>query len=113
MESKTQDARQAYWEKVVAECNQSGMRKIDWMNLHNINQKSFYRWQNKLRMKKAGRLPCIQSVDKNKFVELTAPVKTPKTVSSVTIYKEGISIELCDSISDEFLERIIKAVSHA
>lgn len=64
-------------------------------------------------MEKAAQLACIQSADKNNFVELTAPVKKAETVSSVTIHKEGISIELCDSISDEFLERIIKAVSNA
>ena len=45
--------------------------------------------------------------------KITAAVKKAETVSSVTIHKEGISIELCDSISDEFLERIIKAVSNA
>lgn len=113
MESKTHAVRHAFWEKVVAECNQSGMRKIEWMNLHNINPKSYYYWQNKLRIEKADQLACIQSADKKNFTELTAPVKTSETVSSVTIHKEGISIELCDSISDEFLERIIKAVSHA
>lgn len=113
MESKTHAVRHAFWEKVVAECNQSGMRKIEWMNLHNINSKSYYYWQNKLRIEKADQLACIQSADKKNFAELTAPVKTSETVSSVTIHKEGISIELCDSISDEFLERIIKAVSHA
>ena len=28
MESKTHAVRHAYWEKVVAECNQSGMRNL-------------------------------------------------------------------------------------
>ena len=32
-----------YWERVITECNQSGMQKKDWMQLHNINPKSFYR----------------------------------------------------------------------
>ena len=41
--------RMQHWEQIVTECNTSGMRKIDWMKLHNVSPKAFYRWQKILR----------------------------------------------------------------
>ena len=43
MEKITHKMRHEYWERIITECNQSGMQKKDWMQLHNINPKSFYR----------------------------------------------------------------------
>ncbi len=37
------------WKQIIIECNTSGMRKTDWMRLHGVSEKSFYRWQTTLR----------------------------------------------------------------
>jgi hypothetical protein len=37
------------WKEIIAACNTSGMKKVDWMRLHGVSEKSFYRWQNILR----------------------------------------------------------------
>ena len=45
------------WREIIVACNTSGMKKKDWMRIHNISSKSFYRKQKEIReyeMEKAG-----------------------------------------------------------
>ena len=37
------------WKQIIVACNTSGMKKVDWMRLHGISEKSFYRWQTLFR----------------------------------------------------------------
>ena len=37
------------WREIISACNTSGMKKIDWMRIHNVSPKNFYRWQKLLR----------------------------------------------------------------
>ena len=37
------------WKQIIVECNMSGIKKVDWLRMHGISEKSFYRWQTALR----------------------------------------------------------------
>ena len=50
MEWITHAMRRERWKEIIKECNESGIKKKDWMEIHNINPKQFYKWQQKLRM---------------------------------------------------------------
>ena len=41
--------RVQHWKEIIVACNTSGMKKIDWMRLHGVSEKSFYRWQTLFR----------------------------------------------------------------
>lgn|GEM_PF-1788269 len=49
LDHRIMDYRAQYWREIVTECNTSGMRKNEWLRLHDISPKIFYRWQKKLR----------------------------------------------------------------
>lgn len=49
MDSRVMSLRAQRWKEIIAACNTSGMKKVDWMRLHGVSEKSFYRWQNILR----------------------------------------------------------------
>ena len=49
MDSRVMSLRAQRWKEIIAACNTSGMKKADWMRLHGVSEKSFYRWQNILR----------------------------------------------------------------
>ena len=110
-------ARKVYWADIIRQCNQSGMIKIDWLRQHDISSKSFYYWQKKLRdedfmISNEEETPSVKT--DNRFVELSPDSITPFASSkSVTIHKSNISIDLDESVSDEFLLRILKAMNHA
>ena len=110
-------ARRGYWADIIHQCNQSGMIKNEWLKQHNISSKSFYYWQKKLRdedfmISNEEETPSLMT--DNRFVELSSDSITPSASSkSVTIHKSNISIDLDESVSDEFLLRILKAMNHA
>lgn len=99
----------AYWMNVITECNQSGMCKSKWLKEHNIEEKRFYYWQHRFKLESS----CNSSVEPvSKFVELKQPSVSAGS-SSVFIHKGDFSVEVPDSVSDDFLLRIIKVVSNA
>ncbi len=114
MDKITHKMRHEYWERIITECNQSGMQKKDWMKVHNINPKSFYRWQKILRDEAA---ITLLSPEQDKFLELKSPdlpeMTTPFDGCSAMIRKGNVSIEINDSITDEFLSRIIRVMADA
>ncbi len=57
MDSRIRKIRMDYWRDIIVACNTSGMLKKDWLQIHGINAKNFYRHQKELReleMEKAG-----------------------------------------------------------
>ena len=110
-------ARKVYWADIIHQCNHSGMIKNEWLRQHDISSKSFYYWQKKLRdehfrISNEEETPSVKT--ERRFVELSSGSITPSASSkSVTIHKSDISIDLDESVSDEFLLRILKAMNHA
>lgn len=110
--------KQSYWLNIVTQCNQSEMSKSDWMAEHNINPKMFYSWQKKLRDR--GLIDHEETEDdvsSTRFIELVPPASVPEVIphrsSTASICHGDISVDIDESISDDFLIRIIRAVKHA
>lgn len=110
------DEVRSYWLSVITECNSSGMCKAQWLREHKIEEKRFYYWQHRFKLESVSTdTDNSTSASSNRFVPLPLPVKTSISSGSVsaTIHKDDISIDLYDSVSDELLTKIIKAVHHA
>lgn len=57
MDARIMAMRMERWREIIVACNTSGMKKREWMQIHNISPKTFYRKQKQLReyeMEKAG-----------------------------------------------------------
>ena len=57
MDARIMGMRMERWREIVVACNTSGMKKKEWLQIHNISPKTFYRNQKLLReyeMEKAG-----------------------------------------------------------
>ncbi len=57
MDARIMAMRMERWREIIVACNTSGMKKKEWMRIHNISPKMFYRKQKQLReyeMEKAG-----------------------------------------------------------
>ena len=50
MDEITHAMRRERWKSIIKECNESGMKKADWLAAHSINFQTYYNWQRKLRM---------------------------------------------------------------
>ena len=109
-------ARKVYWADIIHQCNQSGMVKNEWFKQHDISSKSFYYWQKNLRDEGSTISNKKESLvmTESRFFELQSDsITTSVPLKSVTIHKSDISIDFDESVSDEFLLRILRAMNHA
>ena len=114
MESKltkyTKELKVQKWTELVMNCNSSGMSKAEWCRENNINLKSLYYWQHKLRMN------VIQTQDNKsvgEIVQINLQEETTKdtdmiTTDKIIIRKCGIEIEL--PMNDSSVCAIIKGL---
>ena len=90
MDARVMAIRMEKWREIIVACNTSGMKKKEWMRIHNINSKTFYRKQKELRdyeMKKAGITPANTSAGQSPtgFFDLTAALsRQTKEISTPT-----------------------------
>ena len=82
--------RMERWREIIVACNTSGMKKKEWMRIHNVSPKMFYRKQKELRdyeMKKAGITPADIPAGQisTEFFDLTTALsRQTKGISSPT-----------------------------
>ena len=50
MDEPSMQMRAEFWAGVIKTCNESGMKKVEWLKQNNISEKRFYYWQHRLRM---------------------------------------------------------------
>ena len=109
------DEVRSYWLNVITECNLSGMCKAQWLREHQIEEKRFHYGQHRFKLESIITDTDNSSSDSSRFVLLPLSVKPTRSSScvSATIRKDDMFIDLYDSVSDDLLTRIIKAVHHA
>jgi hypothetical protein len=116
MERVTHAMRREKWKQIIQECNNSGMRKKDWLALNHVQEKAYYRWQKILRVETESEIILSNSTDpvltQPSFVQLQPPSAISED-KPVIIRTDELSIEVTEDISDSFLLRIIKAISNA
>lgn len=116
MDKITHAIRREKWKSIIQECNDSGMKKSEWLASHNINPKTYYTWQRKLRMEIGTELVLAQNnalasaQPQPDFCQLTSSV--PNVQTKAVIRADRLSVEVDEDISDEFLLRILRAVTH-
>ena len=115
MDEITDEVRLREWSAVIAECNNSGMRKRDWCRLHGISEKTFYYRQRLVRLAAYGMMTeAPQEPEEIRFAELTPAVTCASEQESgkpaAVLCAGGIRIELNESISEDMLKKLIGAV---
>ena len=49
LDCRVMSIREKQWMDIITACNASDMNKKEWMRIHNVSPKNFYRWQKVLR----------------------------------------------------------------
>lgn len=113
MNELTKEARKQYWSNIVDECNSSGIKKEKWLADHNVSQSSFYKWQKELRRENELKLDDVQPDQRVEIVPLVAPPKIEEAhTDKATLEKNGVRIEVSETVSDEFLVKLVKVLSN-
>lgn len=107
------------WTARIRDCRTSGMTITAWCKENEINPKTYYYWQKKVRIAACEHLPAIQE-EATPIVPLTNPA--PSSVAEITpgsfvqttaVLQMGrLRIELTNQISAELLDRIVQVIQH-
>lgn len=121
------DLKRAWWAKALIQSKkdraESGITVSDWCKQYQVSEKSYWYYHKLLGEELALAVSAqgqteeflpITVQDKADFAELQEPKKcAANNISSgAVICKGDIRIEITDSVSDDLLRRIMKAVSH-
>ena len=105
------------WAAQIQDCQNrpEGMNVDEWCRQNNITKANYY-----YRLKRV-RQACLDSIQESEpsFIELPAlpePVSKPTTVttnvSAVLHMSNGLTIDLCDNASAEFMQKILGALRY-
>ena len=129
MDQITHTVRRSMWQDILLQCQNRpyGMSAKQWMIENNINEKTYYYWQRKLRKESfkdhssdMGELPPLKSREELSFIELTKPKNRMQSEEQNTIVHpaailktDSLTIAIINDISDPLLSRILREVSNA
>lgn len=117
MDKSTHQIRCERWMNIITECQQSGMTKKAWCQMHGVNEKTMYYWQRILRneayiskIESENSLPAVVS-GQPPAPALVEIKPLPETEShcfcpDVIIRKGEVSVEIANSASPELLSRL-------
>ena len=134
--------RAQHWKQIIVACNTSGMKKVDWMRLHGVSEKSFYRWQTLFRREaldgaaesstiSAEQAETLQRVQRQEmipgFVDVTALVtrkeefpkpfqegnQAEQLIPEVMIQAGRYNLYIGSGITEATLATVLKVIDHA
>jgi len=123
MDQITHDIRRQNWLNIVNACQNrpEGINAHQWLADNGIKEKAYYYWLRKFRREAANenQLSVVNTSSEVSFVEM--PLSTlnmngsavVSTSSVATIIKNGMTVEISNSISEQLLSVLIREVFHA
>ena len=110
--------RLRHWIEKISQCHNSGMTVTAWCESQNINIKSYYYWQRKVRETASQSLPaCQQSVEEAAgiqpvFTELVLPKANLTIGATITIRFHDAVIEIQNGADSAIIENSLRAIKN-
>ena len=130
MDNVTQQIRTMKWAAIIQACNNSGVSKERWIMEHNVNRKTFYRYQKYIREnlgqkyfeQMAAEHPELAELAENRSVAVPIAMRRQIDANDMqpepfhpdaVICMNGIRVGLSNTASPQFIEAVIRCLSHA
>lgn len=122
MDQITHDVRRQNWLNIVTACQNrpEGITAHQWLADNGIKEKAYYYWLRKFRRElvSENQIPIADVSNEVSFVEMPLSAINTENLdvtmsSAAVIVKNGMSIEISNSISEQLLSVIIREVFHA
>ena len=122
MDKTTHEIRIANWRSIIEQCHArpEGQTAKQWLADNGISEKSYYYWQRKIRQETYSLISSdaasIARPEPAAFAELPfiSPKNDHQAFSPDAVIRRGqTALELCNTISDRLLDRLMEVISHA
>lgn len=118
------------WAAIIKEWRSSGMKILEWLEINNISKDQYYYWQRKLKE------TCIDKLERQAATFVELPVTKESSVSTeliithiicenknddfsfkdntiAVIKTNGVTFEITNTATPDFIKNLIKAFNHA
>lgn len=122
MDQITHDVRRQNWLNIITACQNrpDGITAHQWMSDNGVKEKAYYYWLRKFRREavESNQFPVACSQNEVSFVEVPLSTINPENTGAIanvaaTIHKNGVTIEISNSISGHLLSLLMQEVSRA
>lgn len=104
--------RQDQWEKLIAECQSSGLQVDEWCEKNQISRHAYYYWLRKIRLKACeSMLPALAEQNKSiAFAKIELPAHQSASSTAITIHLSGATLEVRDGAGQQTIESVLLAL---
>ena len=104
--------RQDQWEKLIADCQSSGLQVDEWCEKNEVSRHAYYYWLRKIRMKACeSMLPAIPEQNKSiAFAKVELPAHQSAPSTAITIHISGATLEVRDGAGQQTIESVLLAL---
>ncbi len=137
MDARIMAMRLERWREIIVACNTSGMKKKEWMRIHNVSPKMFYRKQKELReyeMERAGittsDIPAGQKpaeffdlttaltrrtseISAQTWVKPVSTVQEKQITPEIMIQAGPYNLYIGSGVTESTLATVLKVIGHA
>lgn len=106
--------RQEQWEKLITNCQSSGLKVDDWCEENRVSRHAYYYWLRKIRKAACGSiLPAIPKQDPSvAFAKVEVQTPKPDTVAAVIIHLPSATLEVREGTSQQTVEAVLLALKN-
>lgn len=113
MDKEVKELRLAQWAGIIKEQKQSGLTVKDWCSQNGITKDAYYYWQQKLRKEVYAAIkpqePIFAPVPNEVMLQQSA-ISEPGNVSSLTLRKGKVTVEISDCVFNQDIITLIREV---
>lgn len=106
--------RQEQWEKLITDCQNSGLKVDDWCEANNINRNSYYYWLRKIRKKACeSLLPTTSKQNpQTSFGKVEVQTQQTNSIASIIINLPSVTLEVRNGTDQQTIESVLLALKN-
>lgn len=118
---KIDQAKLHYWAGLIHECQNSGLKKKEWLAQKGISKDTYYYWYKRVQEACVEAIEIPDTLPTTEFVSLPviaestmiAETETIDTIpSAVTMHVGKVTIDIPETTSVEFIQKLIGALAY-
>lgn len=104
--------RQEQWEKLIIDCQNSGLKIDDWCNANNVSRHAYYYWLRKIRQKACESvLPVIPKQElPSAFAKVEVQAQQTDPMASIIVRLPSTTLEILNGTSQQTIEAVLLAL---
>jgi len=106
--------RQEQWEKLIAQCQSSGLKVDDWCMENKISRHAYYYWLRKIRKKACEEiLPAIPKQESQvAFAKVEIQQQQSNSMASVILHLPSATLEIYNGTNRQTIEAVLMALKN-